>query len=441
MLFDRLESMNHEEFNAVLYKMTPTQNEVLRKLLAGETDEAISRTLLCTKDNVRKHVSNIGKIFGLKNREGEHYRYRYDLICLFAEHKSEWVNPKLLDCHVHQTVPELEYPDGFVPLGSPFYVERPPLVESRCYEAIVKPGSLIRIKAPKLMGKTSLMARIVNYAVTQGYKTVYLDLSSVELGVRTSLDKFLRWLCERVSRQMKLENQLDDYWDEGILSKTSNCTDYFEEYLLTEIDCPLVLALDEVDQIFSYPQVAEDFLGMLRSWHEKWKLNDLWKRLRLIVAHSTEVYIPLNINKSPFNVGVPVELPEFTHAQVQDLARLHQLNWNEVQVKQLMAMVGGHPYLVRLAMYNISHKKTTLEQLLQDAPTEAGIYSNHLRRHWENLQKDPELFLALQKVVMSPTLVVLERVQSYKLHSMGLVNLQGNQVEPSCDLYQKYFSK
>lgn len=43
----------------------------------------------------------------------------------------------------------LEFPEGLVPIDSPFYVERPPL-ENDCYEAIERPGSLIRIKAPRL---------------------------------------------------------------------------------------------------------------------------------------------------------------------------------------------------------------------------------------------------------------------------------------------------
>jgi hypothetical protein len=50
---------------------------------------------------------------------------------------------------------------GEVPLDSPFYVERPP-IERLCYETIVQPGALIRIKAPKQMGKTSLMLRILD---------------------------------------------------------------------------------------------------------------------------------------------------------------------------------------------------------------------------------------------------------------------------------------
>jgi hypothetical protein len=65
-------------------------------------------------------------------------------------------------------------------------------------------------------------------------------------------------------------------------------------------------------------------------------------RLRRFKANSL---IPLNINQSPFNVGIPSELPPLTESQVMDLVRRHGLNWREAEVAQLMAMVGGHPYL------------------------------------------------------------------------------------------------
>ena len=105
---------------------------------------------------------------------------------------------------------------------------------------------------------------------------------------------------------MHLANQLDDYWDKIFGSKV-NCKDYFEKYILPQIDSPLILGLDEIDRVFQYPDIAEDFLGLLRAWHEESKRRDIWKKFRLIVVHSTEVYIPMNINQSPFNVGLPVD--------------------------------------------------------------------------------------------------------------------------------------
>ena len=273
-----------------------------------------------------------------------------------------------------------ELPGGQVDLASLYYVERPP-TETDCYETVLQPGALIRIKAPRQMGKTSLMSRILRHGVEHQYLTVPLSFQLADAAIFSNLDKFLRWFCASVGRRLRLPNKLADYWDE-IFGSKDNCTAYFEEYLLPEISAPLVLGLDEVDMVFEHPNIAADFMGMLRAWHESAKTSDLWKKLRLVVVHSTEVYIPMNINQSPFNVGLPIELPEFTPDQVTDLAQRHGLDWGEGEVARLMAMVGGHPYLLRVALYQATRQETTLDELLAVASTEAGPYGDHLRRHW-----------------------------------------------------------
>jgi len=334
-------------------------------------------------------------------------------------------------------VAEPELPEGQVDLASAFYVERQP-IESRCYETIVKPGALIRIKAPRQMGKTSLMARTIYHASKQGCKSVALSFQLADEVVFADLDQFLQWFCASITSELELPDRLSDFWQARIGSKMSS-TNYFERYLLRELTEPLVLGLDEVDLVFQHPKIASDFFGLLRAWHEKGKSSDNWKKLRLVVVHSTEVYIPLNMHQSPFNVGLPVELPEFTAEQVLDLAHRHGLPWENNEVEQLQAMVGGHPYLVREALYHITHQDITLPQLLQTASTEAGLYGDHLRRHWWNLEQHPKLAEALKRVVTSDNPIRLEPAQAFQLDSMGLVSLYGNDVTPRCDLYRQYF--
>jgi hypothetical protein len=339
--------------------------------------------------------------------------------------------------HPPQPVAEPELPRGQVELASAFYVERPS-IEERCYEAIAKPGSLIRIKAPRQMGKTSLMARILHRASALGYETVPLSFQLADSKVFTDLDQFLKWFCAIVSLELQLPDRLADHWNEIFGSKV-NCKSYFERYLLANVTTPLALGLDEVDRVFEYPELAADFFGLLRAWHEEAKNREIWRKLRLVVVHSTEVYVPMQINQSPFNVGLPIDLPEFNSEQVQELAQRHGLAWEATEVEQLMAMVGGHPYLVRLALYHIARKEITLTELLATAPTDAGLYNDHLRRHLWNLEQHPQLAAALKKVVITDNPVQLESMQGFKLHSMGLVHLQGNEVTPRCDLYRQYF--
>jgi hypothetical protein len=334
-------------------------------------------------------------------------------------------------------VAEPELPEGQVDLASLFYVERF-TIESDCYEAILKPGTLIRIKAPRQMGKTSLMARSLHQASQQGSLAVSLSFQQADSKVFADLEQFLRWFCAIVARKLRLPNRLADYWDD-IFGSKDNCTAYFEEYLLAQISEPLALGLDEVDLVYQHREIASDFFGLLRAWHEEAKNGGIWKKLRLIIAHSTEVYIPMNINQSPFNVGLSIELPEFNVEQVQDLTRRHGLNWSSTQIEKLMTMVGGHPYLVRVALYRIARKNITLEELLEVAPTDAGPFGDHLRRHWWNLKQHPDLAMAMKQIVATSTPVQLEPIQAFKLKSMGLVELENNNVLPRFNLYHEYF--
>lgn len=327
------------------------------------------------------------------------------------------------------------------PFTPDYYVERPS-IQFLCYNTLLQPGSLLRIKAPNLMGKTSLITKVLAQVAKEDYQTVNLSFKLTDRIHFSNLDKFLRWLCTNISRELRLPSQLEDYWDESGMGSKVSCTTYFEEYLLAQTDSPLALCLDDVDLIFPSPEISEDFFGLLRSWHEKARSRPLWKKLRLIIVHSTEVYIPLNINQSPFNVGVPIELSEFTSEQVQDFAKQYGLDEDIATVEPLMRMVGGHPYLLQQAFsYLKSRENVTLDQILAMAPTEEGIYSHHLRQHWLNLQEHPELAVAFKRVVTATAMVQLEPMQAYKLQSMGLVKLQGNELEPRCNLYRQYFSE
>ncbi|OLP19103.1 serine/threonine protein kinase [Leptolyngbya sp. 'hensonii'] len=359
-------------------------------------------------------------------------------------HLQSCQGPTIVTSSSLPTLLKLDEPEGQVSLTSQFYIERPP-VETDCYDTILKPGALIRIKAPRQMGKSSLMSRILHYAKTQGCKTVAINFQSADGDYLKTLDQFLQWFAASVTDELNLtarsnpENTLKTYWN-GVLGSKNKCTNYFQRYLLPKIGGPLVLGLDEVDQIFQYPTIAAEFFALLRFWHETAKNADMWKQLRLVIVHSKEVYIPLNINQSPFNVGLPIELPELSQSQVWDLVQRHSLTWSEAQVTQLMDLVGGHPYLVRQALYQIARGRMTLAALLREAPTEAGIYGDHLHRHLLNLQEDGELTAAFRQVIHQNGPVRIDPSKAFKLRSMGLVKPQGNEVMPLCGLYQIYFA-
>lgn len=323
------------------------------------------------------------------------------------------------------------------------YIERPP-IEDKSYKAIVQPGALIRLKAPQRMGKTLLLEKTLDYARQQGYQTAKLDLQLADVDILANLKTFLQWLCVDVADSLELEPQLDKHWQE-VFGLNKNCTRYFQKYLLSVTDTPLVLAIDNFERLFDYPEIFPQFCLLLRGWYEAAKQGDkignIWKKLRLVVVHSTESYPSLDINHSPFNVGLAIDLPEFNLQQVTNLAKQQDLGFlRDEDLAQLMELVGGHPYLVQSAITYLKSQQVTLEQLLRLAATEQGIFSDHLRQQLWHLQHNPQLEIGYKKVVMTNAPVRLDTEVAFKLHSLGLVKLVSNDCVPGCDLYRQYFS-
>ena len=273
--------------------------------------------------------------------------------------------------------------EGLVALNSTFYLERcVPLaslkdsldnriaqssIETICYETILKPGSLIRIEGAKWMGKTSLVNRILEQGNLLAQRTVYLDFNSIDPEIIQDIDRLLLWLSIMVSLQLNLKNKVQYYWSKSIINYNNNCTSYFEDYILSEIKSDkgkrvVVLALDNIDRLFSYKKVTEKFLGLLCSWHKKGKTQDRWSRLKLIVTQSTKSNVFHDMNHSFYNMGKSFSLEEFNFQQVKTLADFYQLDWDDLQISRLMNEVGGHPYFVRLAMYQAKTNNTALGQ-------------------------------------------------------------------------------
>jgi len=404
-------------------RLTNIEKAYLRGLLCGNNANDIARQLgkICSKrPGASVSVDLCNKLYPyvktLTSRENE--KPEFWKIAIWLE--------------------EAGYKGKPYPQPSDYYVERPPS-ESICYETIVQPSALIRIKAPKKMGKTWLMNRIFYFAKAKGYHPLLLDLFIFNKSELINLDKFLRSFCANVAKQLHLPNQLSNYWEE-MLGAGGSCTDYFEQYILPSVDQALVLGLDNVDHLFSYEEVAPSFFRLLRSWHEAGNRGEIWQKLRLVVAYSTKEYVTLNINESPFNVGRVIDLPEFDSKQLQDLARRYGLNWDDTKIQQLEDMIGGHPYLAEQAFdYCRNYQNTELAEVLRTAPTDEGLYQQHLRELWLKLQKNSDLAAAMKEIVDTNKPMRIEDNQAFQLESLGLVRRQSNDIEPRCNLYRLYF--
>lgn len=253
------------------------------------------------------------------------------------------------------------------------YIPRPTL-ENICYHTLTQPGSLLQIKGPQEKGKTALITQVLTQLETEGYLTVNLSLQLVEQQQLKNLDSFLKWFYFQVSQELGLTTNLKQDWLGDIFGSKSCCNNYFSQHILSQINQPLILCIDDLDLIFPHPTIANEFLSLLRFWHEQARSLSLWKQLRLAVVYSTEVDVPLNIHPSLFHGGVSVELTELTLAEGQQLVNKKNLNLKDSEIHQSINLVGGHPYLINTTLsYRKNPHKLCSRGLVKSGGNKAAI--------------------------------------------------------------------
>jgi hypothetical protein len=330
--------------------------------------------------------------------------------------------------------PRLEDPEGTMDVESKFYVKRPE--DKIALEKIQGQVGVIVIKAPRQMGKSSLLMRTIAAAMEAEKQVIFLDFQSFDRATLLDGERFYREFCTRLSDELGIPNRLDDYWKE--VSNSKRGTDYML-YLLQELQQPLVLAMDEVDRIFQ-ANFRSDFFSMLRSWFNN-RANPktrIWKKLDMVLVTSTEPYqLIADLHQSPFNVGTILNLQDFTPDRVTYLNRQHGSPLNAAREKQLIDLLGGHPYLVRKALYLVASREITIPDLFAQASTDHGPFGDHLRRHLFRMSDRKDLIQGMLQVIRKRTRP--DEQVLWRLQRAGLVRESGNTVLPRCRLYADYF--
>jgi hypothetical protein len=288
------------------------------------------------------------------------------------------------------------------------------------------------------MGKSSLLLRVVHTAIGLGKRVAVLDF---QLFDRTALhddETFFRHFCVWLTAELELENQVETFWTTP-LGNPQRCTRYVGRYLLPALGAPLVLAMDEVDTVFD-TAFRSDFFSMLRTWHNYRALQPIWRQLDLVLVTSTEPYqFVTNRNLSPFNVGEGIDLPDFTPAQVAELNRRHGTPLDADAVERLLNLIGGHPFLIRRALYFVASRRLTADELFAQALDDHGPFGDHLCRHLFRLHEDRELLESLRQVLTRQTCP--DERAFFRLQGAGLVRHDGRAVVPRLPLYAAYFGE
>ncbi|MCL4301559.1 MAG: AAA-like domain-containing protein [Anaerolineae bacterium] len=337
----------------------------------------------------------------------------------------------------HKLILELAEPGGAVELRSKFYIDRN--ADKKVGIEVLKKGRTICIKGARQTGKSSLLARVYAYARRNGHPAVYLTFQMIDENHLQDLDVLLRYLAELLATTLETSAPPQYFWN-SLLGPKDKLSNFLKEAILKTTELPLIIVMDEVDRLFKFPY-RNDFFSLIRAWHEKRAFDEVFKKLNLVLAYSTEAFLFIQNVSSPFNVGSRIELNDFDRNQLEDLNIRHGKPIRDAdELDAFASLIGGHPYLARKAFYDLVTRGWSLKNLIDVALADDGPFDEHLRAHLWHLHNFPDLKTAMKEILTGN--ICSDDLLFYRLRSAGLV--RGHDRHSTvlrCGLYTQYFSK
>lgn len=275
-------------------------------------------------------------------------------------------------------------PTGGLPVDTDLYVRRD--ADGQVENALATGEPLVLVYGPRQVGKTSLVARAGRLCRTKGWTVAISDFQTLGRSEIERPATLYRALIHNLAQQLQLT--YEPSWNEW-LGANSNM-DAQVGALLQQVDGPVLWAMDEVDRLFG-TDYADDFFGLVRSWHNRRSLDPdgPWGRLTLIISYATEAHLFINdLNQSPFNVGLRLHLRDFTPEQVSELCRRYGLAF-AARSGEVFEVTRGHPFLTRRALAFLQSGRT-IDDLRQHASSETGPFGDHLKHILATLKRNPE---------------------------------------------------
>jgi serine/threonine-protein kinase len=338
------------------------------------------------------------------------------------------------DSKLQTPSPTAALPGGQLAPDSGLYQLRTDL-DAPALAHILRPHSLLAVKGARQVGKTSLVGRVLTEAERQGCRTAMLGLQ-LDPGTRESLSGFLSWFCGQVADQLGLPTVPPNPAADIGASK-----EFFQRHVLS-LNVPIVIALDEVDMLNSAPNIAADFLFMLRDWNQRGVRDQTWANLRLIVCYSTEGRMIVPGFGSPLgNVAQSLTMRDFQPSELAQLANSYSrlgTGIDQSAIDWIHHETNGHPYLAAVALHGVAVKRIPPQESLSWA--RLGPVREHLVRLLRLLAIDPSLASRLLKICQRPQPAKILDDEIDKLEAAGLVSRSMDEVvAPRCRLYERFF--
>jgi hypothetical protein len=237
-----------------------------------------------------------------------------------------------------------------------FYLERP---ADRLLPEALLAGEYCHILAPRQIGKTSLCFRTARELTQKGVRCALVDVTAA--GTPSSAEEWYFGLVDEIARRLRMPDPLDVWQARPGVAPAQRFRDYVRALVEEKPDGPpVVVFLDEIEMVRLAPVDVDDFLLMLRSFHEERGQSPALRRLSFcLIGVTTPNDLIKNKSVTPFNVSRPIRVDDFTRAECDALgAGLEDLNAStSALLDAVYAWTDGHPYMTMRVCFELSRQR------------------------------------------------------------------------------------
>jgi hypothetical protein len=176
----------------------------------------------------------------------------------------------------------------------------------------LRAGDVCYVFNSRQMGKSSLRVRTTQRLAKEGIRSA--EINPQVRGTSLTQEQWYAGTIKRLLEDLHLTDHLDfrSWWRDRQAESLTAVECFYElidQVVLPAIPAPIVIFVEEVDNLLSLPFDTDGFFALIRSFHEQRAQKPAYQRLTFcFLGVATPYDLIRNSHASAFNIGYAIEL-------------------------------------------------------------------------------------------------------------------------------------